>query len=369
MKQGQQPAWRRKKVLIVSDGKRGHVHQTEGVLHKMRGAVGRKVEIRMTRGGYWLLLAFVLFSRRFRFSRGFIWARVKRALVGIQGLERFSPDVIISAGSLTHPVTYLLGKVWNARTVVCMAPSVLSPRDFDLVVAPRHDRERCRGGNVIYTIGAASNVSEGTIFAEAVALYSKLKGRVTRPVGLLFGGDSAARRMDVETAREILGETLLACEENDLTLLCCTSRRTPAAVEELIEKELASHPRCAYLLLASKDPENPVPGIIGLSEAVVVTDDSVSMVSEIATGGKPAVVVEIGRKGNGSKFDRLFSELAEEHFIIYTKAEGLSRGISEALDMRREGGRALDEAGRVAMEIEKRFFSGPAGGGSGVRKE
>lgn len=361
--------WRKKRILIVSDGKRGHVHQTEGVVHKMHGVVGKKVEIRMGKFYYLLLLFFAFAARRLRFSREYIWlwlGRVVRASLGT--LDQFSPDVILSAGSLTHPVTYLMGKVCKARTVVCMRPSVLSPRDFDLVVAPRHDRDRCRGLNVIYTLGAASNISEGAIFAEAVALYSRLKGRVTRPVGLLMGGNSAARRLDAETAREILNETLLACEENDLTLLCCSSRRTPAEVEQLMEKELAGSGKCGFLLLASKDPENPVPGIVGLCEVVVVTDDSVSMVSEIATGGKTAVVVEIGRRRRRSKFDRLFEELADENYIRYTGPEGLNRAIVEALAERREGARVLDEAGRVAIEIERRFFGG-AGDGSGVRME
>ncbi|MFH1539077.1 MAG: ELM1/GtrOC1 family putative glycosyltransferase [bacterium] len=360
--------WRKKRILIVSDGKRGHLHQMEGVVHRMHGVVGKKVEIRMSKPYYYLLLLLAFAARRLSFSREYIWlwlSRVVRSSIG--SLDQFSPDLILSAGSLTHPVTYLMGKVWKSRTVICMRPSVLSPRDFDLVVAPRHDRDRCRGLNVIYTLGAASDISEGTIFAEAVALYSRLKGRVTRPIGLLMGGNSAARYLDEETAREILSEALLACEENDLTLLCCSSRRTPAAVERMMEDELDGNERCGYMLIASRDPENPVPGIVGLCEVVVVTDDSVSMVSEIATGGKTAVVVEIGKKRRRSKFDRLFEELADENYIRYTAPEGLNRAITEALDERREGARVLDEAGKVALEIERRFFGG--GGGSGVRME
>ncbi|MEW6202511.1 MAG: ELM1/GtrOC1 family putative glycosyltransferase [bacterium] len=359
---------RKIRVLIVSDGKRGHVHQSEGVVRKMRNIAARKIEIRMGKLSYLFLILIALLARYLRFSRGFIWLCLQRVMrVSLVSLVKFSPDMIISAGSLTHPATYLLGRIWNARTVVCMRPSVLPPKSFDLVVVPRHDSRRCRGDNVIYTMGATSTITEGYIFAEAVALYSRLKGSITRPIGLLVGGNSAFNYLDADTTREIVQEILLACEENDFSILCCSSRRTPPEAERILETELGSHKRCAYLLLASESAENPVPGIIGLCEVVVVTEDSVSMVSEIIAGGKSAVVVEIGKKKKQSKFEIMYKELMEENLITYTKAAGLNRSVVEALARRREAVRALDESGRVAAEIEQRFFT--AGGGTGVRQE
>ncbi len=217
----------KKRILIVSDGKRGHIHQTEGVVRKLRNVIGKKIEIKISKP-YYLFLVFVSFlARRINFSQPLILFWIQRITnAPMTSLLKFSPDLIISAGSLTHPVTYLLSRIWGSRTVVCMRPSMLSTNDFDLVVAPRHDQDKCKGDNIIYTMGATSHISEGFIFAEAVTLYPRLRGDVNRPLGLLIGGDSSLNYINAALAEELMQEVLLLCEENDLSLLTTTSRRT-----------------------------------------------------------------------------------------------------------------------------------------------
>jgi hypothetical protein len=356
------------KVLIVSDGKRGHAHQTEGVVRKMPNAIGRKLEIRMSKAYYLFLVLMSYLARRIKFSQPLILFWIQKITdFSVESLIKFSPDIIISAGSLTHPVTFLLSKVWSAKTVVCMRPSLLSIDDFDLVVAPRHDQHNCRGHNVIYTMGATSDISEGYIFAEAAALYPKLKGDVRHPIGLLIGGESALNYISPEMAAAMLDKILPLCEQLGLSLLTTTSRRTQPRTEAAIKRRLADHPNNAYLLLASENPNNPVPGIIGLSEIVIVTEDSVSMVSEIISGGKYAIVVKVGSKKSRNKFEKLFQDLMDEQYITYTSIENLGRGIAEVLRLKRRGFKPLDESRKVAIEIERLFFGN--GSGTGVIQE
>jgi uncharacterized protein len=358
----------KRRVLIVSDGKRGHVHQTEGVVRRLHGVVGKKLEIKMSKTYYFFLVMMSFIARRIDFSQPLIFFWIQKVTkASMSSLIKFAPDIVISAGSFTHPVTYLLGKVWGSRTVVCMRPSMLSPADFDLVVAPRHDRRRCRGGNIIYTMGATSHISEGFIFAEAVTLYAKLKGAVKRPIGLLIGGNSSLNFITPEMSGELLDEVLLACEENGLSLLTTTSRRTPPAVDAVVREKLKDHPCSAYLLLASESQDNPVPGIIGLCEVVIATEDSVSMVSEIISGGKYAIVVRVGRKKKRNKFENLMQDLMDEQYITYTQTDGINRSIAEMLRMQRQGFKPLDESRKVALEIERRFFGN--GSGTGVIRE
>lgn len=358
----------KRRVLIISDGKRGHVHQTEGVVRKLHNVVGKKLEIQMSKPYYLFLVLMSFLSRRIKFSQPLILFWIQKVTnASMASLIKFAPDIIISAGSFTHPVTYLLSKVWDSKTVVCMRPSLLSPSDFNLVVAPRHDQHRCGGKNIIYTMGATSHISEGFIFAEAVTLYPKLKGNVRKPIGLLIGGNSALNYITPEMARELLQEVLLVCEENGLSLLTTTSRRTPLGVETVVREELKEHPNSAYLLLASESGENPVPGIIGLCEVVIATEDSVSMVSEVISGSKFAVVVKVGCKKKPNKFERLLQDLMDEQYITYTSIGGINRSITDVLAMKRRGVKPLDESQKVAMEIERRFFSN--GTGTGVIRE
>jgi hypothetical protein len=52
-----------------------------------------------------------------------------------------------------------------------------------------------------------------------------------------------------------------------------------------------------FLLIASVDPLNPVPAILGACDEVFVTDDSISMVSEAATAGHRVVLLRAERIG------------------------------------------------------------------------
>ncbi|MFA6448164.1 MAG: ELM1/GtrOC1 family putative glycosyltransferase [bacterium] len=358
----------KRRVLIVSDGKRGHVHQTEGVVRKLPNSIGKKLEIRMSKPYYLFLVAMSCLARRFNFSQPLILFWIQRVTeTKVANLIKFSPEIIISAGSITHPVTFLLGRIWDAKTVICMRPSLLSNDDFDLVIAPRHDQRRCLGDNVIYTMGATSDISEGFIFAEAVTLYAKLKTDVKRPFGLLVGGDSSLNFISAEMAGSMMDEILKACSDFGLSLLTTTSRRTAPAAEKAIRGRLEGSPANAYTLFASESPDNPVPGIIGLCEIVIVTEDSVSMVSEIISGGKYAIVVKVGRKKNRNKFEGLFQDLMDEQYITYTDIKDLNKSISDALRKSKRGFKALDESKKVAIEIERLFFGN--GSGTGVIQE
>ena len=353
---------KKKKLLIVSDGKRGHLHQTQGVAGKLKNTVTKQIDITMPIT-YYLFLVFVsVLSRRFRFSQAVVLFWLQKVTdTPMATLLKYQPDVVISAGSLTHPVTFLLGRVWRCPTVVCMRPSLLRPRDFGLVVVPRHDAHRCTGDNVIYTMGATSHISEAFIFAEAVALRSSIKENLKHPVGLLVGGNSALNYITPDMGEELAREILLACEEIGLTLLATTSRRTPPEAEKRLAHELGEHDRCKYLLLASESDDNPVPGIIGLSEVVVVTEDSVSMVSEIISGGKQAVVVKVGKRKKRNKFITLYEDLEREKYITYTTIEDLNKNLVQALSFKHAGLKPLDESQKVANEIVRRFFTGGPG--------
>ena len=58
---------KKRRVLIISDGKRGHVHQTEGVARKLKGIIGKKLEIKMSKPYYLFLVAMSYLARRLNF--------------------------------------------------------------------------------------------------------------------------------------------------------------------------------------------------------------------------------------------------------------------------------------------------------------
>jgi mitochondrial fission protein ELM1 len=117
-------------------------------------------------------------------------------------------------------------------------------------------------------------------------------GHVARPrVAVLLGGPS---RSAVFGARALaqLEEGLTRLAVDGAGLMITPSRRTPPAVVERLADVLTG---LGGWIWGGKG-ENPYPAILGLAEAIVVTEDSVSMASEAASTGKPVFIAPVERK-------------------------------------------------------------------------
>ena len=88
--------------------------------------------------------------------------------------------------------------------------------------------------------------------------------------------------------------------------------------------------------------ENPFFGILGLADSLIVTGDSVNMVSEAASTGKPVHVVDL--KGGSGKFTRFHRSL---------RNAGITRPFAGTLE--RWDYEPLAETHRIAAEIRRRL--------------
>jgi mitochondrial fission protein ELM1 len=117
-----------------------------------------------------------------------------------------------------------------------------------------------------------------------------------------------------------------------------TSRRTGARNEEVLHRGLAGLPAEIW----DGRGENPYFGMLALADHVVVTGDSVNMVSEAASTGKPVHVVHL--RGRSAKFARFHETLA---------AAGIARPFTGALEDWTYT--PLAETRRAAAEIRRRL--------------
>jgi hypothetical protein len=88
--------------------------------------------------------------------------------------------------------------------------------------------------------------------------------------------------------------------------------------------------------------ENPYFGLLGLADAVLVTADSVSMVSEAAASGKPVHVVDLD--GGSAKFARFHAGM---------RAAGITRPFAGAIEAWRCS--PPDDTARAGAEIRRRL--------------
>src|SRR6185437_8879591 len=171
----------------------------------------------------------------------------------------------------------------RCHTVQILDPR-LNPGMWDTVIAPRHDG--LEGGNVLRTLGSLNPVESEWLAdgRDACPEFDELP----RPrVGVLLGGARHGIALDADYARNLLGHLLGRQREEGGSLLVLASRRTPAALIESLHPSLKGVP--GLLWTGRDDGPNPYPGVLGWADRLVVTPDSVNMLSEACAVGCPVL--------------------------------------------------------------------------------
>jgi len=252
-------------------------------------------------------------------------------------LEPPWPDLWIASGRQSVALTAAVRRASRGATFTVQIQSPgMSIANFDLVVVPRHDR--LRGPNVLTTRGALHLVTPERLAAEAKRFAPRL-AHLPRPlVAVLIGGSNSCYRLTPEVVAGFADRLATMARETGAGLAVTTSRRTGADSEAELRRRLEGVP--AEIWDGSGD--NPYFGYLGLADAVVVTCDSVSMVSEACTTGKPVYVLEM--EGGNRKF-RTF------HAGLY--GDGITRPFEGRLEQWRYA--PLDDTARVAAEVRSRL--------------
>jgi len=224
------------------------------------------------------------------------------------------PDILIASGRRSLPASFYVKKV-NPRTfVVQLQDPHCNPALFDMVVVPEHDQ--LRGTNVITTVGALNRVTPAIIADAADAQRNRFAHLEGPLVAVLIGGDSMAYSFTAEAQQRIIDNLQKLLRETSGSLLITTSRRTPAAFVTHLQETFADAPNRVWLWEGDNSKngaENPYFAMLGLADHIVVTADSVSMISEAAVTGKPLYLIDL--PGSTAKFSRFYDGLRQRGII------------------------------------------------------
>ena len=332
-----------RRVLILSDGKLGHLKQSLAVAEALRAdrlaLSSTVVEVRYRHR--WGRLMTLLWSWWMPGGLGgtsclalTLTPETKAAL-----LSRYA-DLIISCGSSLAPVNLLWAAAHRAKSLVIMNPAPLPLSRFHLVVAPRHDHLP-RRSNVVQIAGAVVNPLRDEELLQAtqrLAGHPKFQPMAhDHPVIAVFiGGETFHYALPPSFADLLIGQVKTVCEAIDGWCLVTTSRRTPPSVERLLAEDLGTSPRCRLLLLASRDSINgTMEGMLGCADVAVVTGESISMVSEACANGRAVVVVEPPlRHAHGTsptKHQRFLRELVKDGYVQVVQLSNVGSAIERAL--------------------------------------
>ena len=247
-----------------------------------------------------------------------------------------APRLVISAGSRSAVVGLWLKARFDCRLVHCMRPGLAGlfrAERYDMLVIPEHDRPG-NGPNVFATLGAPHRLSPLQLRQAAGSWDERLDHLPHPRVVLAVGAVSPAQAHTL--GRDV---ARLAIERGG-AVLATTSRRTSAEATEALGAGLG---RALHLLYRWGEPgENPYRGFLATADAIVVTTDSVSMLSEACACAVPVFAA----------LPRL-AGFRHRRFLATLEARGHIRLLGDNLSPWPRT--PLDEAGRVAAEILRRF--------------
>ncbi|KAG8064432.1 hypothetical protein GUJ93_ZPchr0004g40490 [Zizania palustris] len=211
---------------------------------------------------------------------------------------------------------------------------------FDLVVTPRHDyyaltargqQEVPRllrrwitpreppGTNVVLTVGALHQADFAALRIAASDWHDELANLPKPLIAVNIGGPTRNCNYDVGLAKQ------LVCSLHNVLKTCGSirisfSRRTPHMVSDLILKEFSTH---SQVYIWDGEGPNPHLGHLAWADAFIITADSISMLSEACSTGKPVYVV--GTEYCRWKFSDFHNTLHERGSVrFFTGLEDMS---------------------------------------------
>ena len=226
-----------------------------------------------------------------------------------QESDRFEPPwprLLIGCGRHSIPVSRAVKRASGGHTLTVHCEHPHAPvRWFDAVIAPMHDR--LTGSNVFSILGSPNRITPERL-AEERADFAPLFSSLRAPrIAVLIGGDSKTHGTLSKLGNDTIAADLLSLSPHH-GLMISTSRRTSAALKEGLKHALAGTD--AYMWDGSG--ANPYFGMLAWADGFLVTGDSVNMICEAASTGKPVHVLALP---GGRERSRIFHALLRERGI------------------------------------------------------
>jgi mitochondrial fission protein ELM1 len=267
-----------------------------------------------------------------------LWSGPARGLAsGSDPLAPPWPDLLITCGRICALAGIAVKRASGGRTLLVQIQDPRrNRRAFDLMVVPAHDP--ARGDTVLVTDGAVHRVTPARL-AEARRRFTASYAHLPHPrIAVLIGGQNRVYRFDLDALSTIADQIAALARRHGASLLVTPSRRTGEAGEALLRERFAGLPAEVW----DGSGENPYFAYLALADAILVTEDSVSMVSEATATGKPVHVIALA---GGSRRFRAFHR--------HLREAGITRPFTGALEEWHY--RPPDETARAAAEIRRRI--------------
>ena len=249
-------------------------------------------------------------------------------------------DVIISCGRKSViPSIHLKNSSKKKVFSIHIQDPKVNFNNFDFIVAPEHDS--INGQNVINTKGAIHYLTNDEINKNKDYLDSFIKKDQRKICTLILGGPTKYYDYSFKNIKNIFLLLNNFLKKNDFQLVVIPSMRTPKNSIDYAKEYFGEN----HTIIDNIDKKAYL-SALSISQSIVVTCDSSSMISEAALTGKPIYVANILPRKNDKRFQK-FRKLFRELNII--------RNLGE--EEENWNYQKLDETNRVAKIIKQKINS------------
>ncbi len=215
------------------------------------------------------------------------------------GVSKKHYTIVISAGSTTYyPLKYFAKKL-KAKSIALMRPKGYK-NSFDLIFIQSHDAPKKLPKNAIL-------LPINICLPSQNSFYTPQKPAIA----FIIGGNN--RHFDFDSELIISQMRAIFTQFSDYEKLITTSPRTPASLESRLKSEFGWD----FGVWFSEDKRNPIADFIGKCEAVFITSDSTSMISEAASSGTASVSIIGTIPPSNSKIGRFLDNLKSQNYISF----------------------------------------------------
>ncbi|XP_042471554.1 mitochondrial fission protein ELM1-like [Zingiber officinale] len=283
----------------------------------------------------------------------------KIASIASETYKKEGPLLVVACGHHTVSIASSVKHLASEKVFVIQVQHPRSCLDrFDLVITPRHDYyaltasgqqeiprifrrwitpQDTPGSNVVFTIGALHQADSTALRLAANAWHDELAPLPKPLLVVNIGGPTRNCKYSSDLATQLVGSlqnVLASCG----SVIVSFSRRTPMKVFDIVKRDLGGHPK--IYIWDGEDP-NLHMGQLAWADAFVITTDSISMLSEACSTGKPIYV--IGSEHCKWKFSAFHKTLRERGAVRpFTGFEDMSNTWSYP---------PLNDAAEVAAQV------------------
>ena len=310
---------RKLKGLLLTEGMHGMISQVEGLAKALDlDFIHEKIEL----NSFWKL-----FPPRFTPIKNFVFKN--------QISHDF--DIVISCGRKSVvPSIYLKNKYKNKIMNIHIQDPKVSLDNFDYIVAPEHDD--LQGKNVLTSKGAIHYLTNSELEENENYLKPRIDSQ-KKIVAFIIGGPTKYYDYEDKIINGIFLKIKNNFVNNNYQVIIIPSMRTPKSIIKKAQDYFVQ----GQVVVDSVDKKAYL-SALKIADHIVVTCDSISMISEAAITGKPVYVAQMPTIKRNERFESFF-RLFESLKII--------KNLDTVID--NWSYQKLDEAKKISKYLKKKL--------------